>query len=88
VGNSSFFVQGAIDVVYFDGLNESGDREFPGFDEFLVDKGIASPAVDEASGFNSLLLLCPAGENLHRDIQGFIDNFGYKYRGELQVRRD
>jgi hypothetical protein len=88
VGDPSFFIRGSIDVKDFDGFSESGNGEFPGFDEFFVDKGIASPAVDEASGFDGLLFLCPAGKDLHRDIHGFIDNFGYKYRGELQVWRD
>jgi hypothetical protein len=88
VGDLSFFVRGTIDVEYFDGFRKSGDGEFPGFDKFLIDKGIASPAVDEASGFDGFLFFCPAGENLHRHIHGFIDNFGYKYRRELQVWRD
>jgi hypothetical protein len=88
VGNSSFFVLGTIDVKYFDGFDEFGDGELPGFDEFFVDEGITGPAVYEASGFDEFLLFCPAGENLHRDIHSFIDNFGYKYRRELQVWRD
>jgi hypothetical protein len=88
MGNFSFFVLRAVDVEYFDGFRESGDGEFPGFDEFLINKGIASPAVDEASGFDGFLLFCPAGEDIHRDIHSFIDNLGYKYRGELQVWRD
>jgi hypothetical protein len=88
VGDSSFFVLGAIDIEHFHGFRESGDGEFPGFDKFLIDEGIASPTINEASGFDGFLFLCPAGENLHQDIHGFIDNFGYKYRGKLEVWRD
>jgi hypothetical protein len=88
VGDSSFFVQGSIDIKNLDGFRESGDGEFPGFDEFFVDKGIARPAIYEASGFDGFLLLCPACKDLHWNIHSFIDNFGYKYRGELQVWRD
>jgi hypothetical protein len=88
VGDLPFFVLGTIDVEYFDGFCESGDGEFPGFDKFFVDESVPSPAIDEASGFDGFLFFCPAGENLHRDIHGFIDDFGYKYRGKLQVWRD
>jgi hypothetical protein len=88
VGNLSLLVLSSIDVKDFDGFRESGNGKLPCFDEFFINKGIAGPAIDEASGFDGLFLLCPAGKNLHRDIHGFIDNFGYKYRGELQVRRD
>jgi hypothetical protein len=87
VGNSSFFIWGSIDVIDLNRLGKSGDGEFPSFDEILIDKGVACPAIYEASDFDGFLLLCPSGKDLHMDIHSFIVHFGYKYRGELETGR-